>query len=57
MTAWSKKISNIIRSQENNIVSATKALIVTHVAENPIKIIQIIVRKTTTASIPQRKNV
>ena len=47
--------SPIISSQGNNIVSATKAIIETHVAENAIRIIEIIIRMTTTESITQRK--
>ena len=45
----------VIRDQGNNIVSATKAMIETHVAENAIRIILIIIRKTTTDSITQQK--
>ena len=40
--------SPIISSHGNNIVSETKTIIETHVAENDIRIIEIIIRKTTT---------
>ena len=47
--------SPIIRSQVNNIVSATKVIIETHVAENAIRTIEIKIRNTTTESITQKK--
>ena len=47
--------SRIKRSQENNIVSATKEIIKTHVAENDIRFIDILIRTATTESITQRK--
>ena len=47
--------SPIFMSQGNNIVSDTKAVIETHVAENSIRITAIIIRKTTTESITQQK--
>ena len=47
--------SPIIRSQGNNIVPATKAIIDTRVAENTIRNIEIIIIETTTESITQRK--
>ena len=40
--------SPIIRIQGNTTVSSTKAIIETHVVENDIRIIEIIMRKTTT---------
>ena len=45
----------MIRSQGNNLVSATKSITETHVVENDIKIIQIRIIKTTTEFITQRK--
>ena len=48
-------VSPIIRGQVNNIVSDTKEIIETHKAENPIRIIKIIIKKTTTESTTQRK--
>ena len=42
-------------SQGNNIVSATKAIIETHVSENTIRIIPIMIRQITTDSITQWK--
>ena len=54
MTAHSN-VSPIIRGQVNNIVSDTKEIIETHKAENPIRIIQIIIKKTTKESTTQRK--
>ena len=45
--------SPIIRSQRNNIVSATKAIKETHLAENAIIIIELIIIKTTAESIAQ----
>ena len=47
--------SPIIRSHVNNIVSATKAIIETHLAEKSIRIIEIIIRNTTTESITHQK--
>ena len=47
--------SPIISIQGNNTVSATKAVIETHVAENYIIIIKIIIIKTTTEPIVQQK--
>ena len=47
--------SPIIMGQGDNIVSDTKAKIETHVGDNAIIIIDIIIRKTTTESITQRK--
>ena len=46
MTASSQNYP-ITRSQEDNIVSVTKAMVETHVAENDIRIILIIIIKTT----------
>ena len=40
-----RNVSPIIRSPENNIVPATKSIIETHVAENAIRIIEIIIKK------------
>ena len=48
-------ISPIIRSQGNNIVSATNIIVETHVLEKTVRIIKIIIRKTTTESTTQRK--
>ena len=45
--------SPIIRSQEKDIVSATQKIKETHVAENNIRIIEKIIRKTTIESITQ----
>ena len=45
----------IIRDQGNNIASATKAIIETHISDNDIIIIEIIIGKTTTDSISQWK--
>ena len=54
MTAW-LNVSPIIRIQGNNIVSVTKALIETYVAENDIRVIETIIKKTATESTTQRK--
>ena len=42
-------------SQVNNLVLATRVIIETHVVENAIRIIPVIIRKTTTESITQGK--
>ena len=47
--------SSIIRSQVNNMILPTKAIIETYVAENAIRIIEIIIINTTTESITQHK--
>ena len=47
----------MIRGQGNSIDSSTKEMIETHAAENAIIIITIIIRKATTESITQWKNV
>ena len=47
--------SPIIRSQGNNIVSYTKAILETHVSENSIIIVEIIIIKTAIESITQCK--
>ena len=50
-----KMFSTIIRIQEDNIVSDTKVIIETHVADNAIRIIEIIIKNTTKESTKQRK--
>ena len=47
--------SPVIRSHGNNIVSATKEILETHILENAIKIIDIIIKNTATESIKKRK--
>ena len=47
--------SPIIRSHVNAIVSATKAITETHLAEKYIRIIGIIIRNTTAESITHQK--
>ena len=47
----------MIRGQGNSIDSSTKEMIETHAAENAIIVITIIIRKATTESITQWKNV
>ena len=53
--ALSRNVSPTIRSQVNDIVSATKSIIETHVAEKAIRIIEIIIKKTTTEFTTQRR--
>ena len=48
-------ISPIIRIKVNKIVSATKAIIETHIEDNAIIIIKIVIIKTTAESMKKRK--